>query len=255
MAWTHPIHHFQDRYEMISWDYRGLYQSAAPADPGALRIVDHARDGIAILDAVGAEKTILFGWSMGVQVALEMFRSHPDRVAGLVLMNGVPGLPWGTVLNLHVMGQVLPPLIRSVGSVPRFAEAVVSWAVSFPDTMSWIKRFGLAASTMDEDVWKTLAGSFETLDMGVYLRVLELLGEHDASDVLDDIDAPTLVIAGDRDVMTPRAAAERMARRIRGAELMIVPGGTHFVAVEYPELLNLRLEKFFRGRGLAPRAP
>jgi pimeloyl-ACP methyl ester carboxylesterase len=45
-----------------------------------------------------------------------------------------------------------------------------------------------------------------------------------------------------------------MARRIRGAELLIVPGGTHFVAVEYPELLNLRIEKFFREHALSVAA-
>ena len=38
-------------------------------------------------------------------------------------------------------------------------------------------------------------------------------------------------------------------RRVAGAELMIVPGGTHYLAVEYPELVNLRIEKFFRERG------
>ena len=78
---------------------------------------------------------------------------------------------------------------------------------------------------------------------------LEKLGEHDASDVLAQIDVATLVIAGDRDLFTPRSQAERMARRIPGAEIMVVPGGTHYVAVEYPELVNLRIEKFFRERG------
>ena len=88
--------------------------------------------------------------------------------------------------------------------------------------------------------------------MDLYVHMLELLGEHDAWDVLPDVDIPTLVVAGDRDAMTPRKVAEAMVRGIEGAELMVVPGGTHYVSVEYPELVNLRIEKFFRERGYAP---
>jgi pimeloyl-ACP methyl ester carboxylesterase len=63
-----------------------------------------------------------------------------------------------------------------------------------------------------------------------------------------------LVLAGDRDLLTSRRAAEDMARRIPGAELTILPGGTHYAAVEYPEVFNLRVEKFFLEHGWAPLA-
>ena len=75
------------------------------------------------------------------------------------------------------------------------------------------------------------------------------MGEHDGWDLLPLIDVPTLIIAGSRDVFTPRSAAERMARRTRGSEIMLLPGATHYAALEYPEMVNLRLEKFFRERG------
>ena len=70
---------------------------------------------------------------------------------------------------------------------------------------------------------------------------------------LPEVDVPTLVVVGDRDLFTPRKAAEKIVRKVPGAELMVVPGGTHYVAVEYPELINLRLEKFFLERGYPPR--
>ncbi|MEQ8887960.1 MAG: alpha/beta hydrolase, partial [Sandaracinaceae bacterium] len=82
----------------------------------------------------------------------------------------------------------------------------------------------------------------------------ERLGQHDAKDVLETLDVPVLVITGDRDLFTPRAAAEQMVRDVRGAELLVVPGGTHYVAVEYPELVNLRIEKFLRERGYVASA-
>jgi pimeloyl-ACP methyl ester carboxylesterase len=249
MAWSHQIRYFQDRYRFISWDYRGLYRSGPPPDLDALRVSDHMRDGLAVLTAEGVDRAALIGWSMGVQVALEMCGRHPDRVSALTLVNGVSGQPWNTVLNLGLMGDVLPPVIRGIGAFPRVAEAITRRLVNIPETVTWAKRIGLAAKTLDEDIFHQLAGSFADLDMKVYMRVLELLGEHDATRLLDEVDVPSLVIAGDKDLFTPRSAAERMARRIPGAELLVVPGGTHYLAVEYPELVNLRIEKFYRERG------
>lgn len=250
-AWQHQIAYFSDRYRFLSWDYRGLYRSPPPPDPGALRVEHHAADALAILDAEGVERTAVFGWSMGVQVALELFRRAPDRVATLVLINGVPGHPWDTVMGLPMMGRIIPGLIHAIRKVPGVAQSVTRQVVSWPETVTWAKRVGLAGRTLDEEVWSELAASFSDIDMGVYMHLLDLLGEHDATDVLGSVDVPTLVVAGDRDLFTPRSAAEAMAREIAGAELLIVPGGTHYVAVEFPELVNLRVEKFFRERGWA----
>jgi pimeloyl-ACP methyl ester carboxylesterase len=67
--------------------------------------------------------------------------------------------------------------------------------------------------------------------------------------VLETIEVPTLVITGDRDAFTPRQLAQQMARRIPHGEILIVRGATHYTAIEYPELVNLRIEKFFREHG------
>jgi pimeloyl-ACP methyl ester carboxylesterase len=85
--------------------------------------------------------------------------------------------------------------------------------------------------------------------MDMFIRLLERMGEHDGWDLLPMLDVPVLIVAGSRDVFTPRSAAERMARRTRGSEVMIIPGATHYAPLEYPEMVNLRLEKFFRERG------
>lgn len=249
MAWSHQIAYLQDRYRFISWDYRGLYQSGAPADPEHMGMGLQAQDALAILEAEGVREAALFGWSMGVQVALELYRLAPERVAALMLMNGVAGDPWSTVMNVAAMKRVLPAMIRGVGSVPRFAEAVTRRFVSMPETVQWAKRLGLTSRTLDEGLFQMIAGSFADLDMGHYMKTLERLGEHDAADVLRTIEVPTLVLAGDRDYFTPKEAAIAMAGAIPEAELLVVPGGTHYVAVEYPELVNLRIEKFFRERG------
>lgn len=248
-AWSPQIQYFRDRYRLLSWDYRGLYESGHPSDPNAMTLAAHARDGLQLLEEEGADRLAIVGWSMGAQVALEMFRLAPDRVASLTLVNGLAGRPWDYVFNLNVVGRLLPPFLRSLRSVPRVIEALIAQASRFPDAGAWFKRIGLAARTLDEGLFRALVEDSRTLDMQTYIRMLERLGEHDAWDLLPQIDVPTLLITGSRDPFTPRSAAERMARRIRGSELMVIPGATHYAGIEYPEMLNLRLEKFLRERG------
>jgi pimeloyl-ACP methyl ester carboxylesterase len=248
-AWKHQIAYFGDRYRFTSWDYRGLYRSGPPPDRDAVDVPSQARDALAVLDAEGVERTAVLGWSMGVQVALELFRMAPERVSALVLVNGVAGRPWETVLDTDRFKFVLPRALRLARAAPRLLERVTRSVVAWPETVGWAKRLGLAGRTLDEELWADLASSFAELDMQIYVRTLERLGEHDAWEQLETVDVPTLIVAGDRDAFTPRSAAERMAQRVRGAELLVVPGATHYVAVEQPELVNLRIEKFFQERG------
>lgn len=248
-AWTHQIAYFEDRYRFVSWDYRGLYRSGPPPARDSVRVEDHVEDALAVMDDAGIEQTAIFGWSMGVQVALELFRRAPDRVKLLVLINGVAGRPWESAFNVPQLGAMIPTILGAVRMIPGVAQSVTERVVQWPETVTWAKRVGLAGQTLDEDIFAQLAGSFAQLDMDLYIRTLELLGEHDARSSLEELDVPVLVISGDRDLFTPRRAAEDMVHRVRGAELLVVPGGTHYVAVEYPELVNLRVEKFFRERG------
>ncbi|NCQ59161.1 MAG: alpha/beta hydrolase [Myxococcales bacterium] len=252
-AWVHQIDYLCDRYSFHSWDYRGLYASAAPSDADALSVEDHARDALAVLDAAEQERAVLAGWSMGVAVALEVFRQAPERVAGLVLVNGVAGGLFPGILERPELGEFLPRALRTLSFVPGITEALTRRIVRMPETVQWAKRLGLAAGTLDESIFGELAASFADLDMQVYLRILERLGEYDARPFLSEVDVPTLVVAGERDRFTPRRAMREMADAVHGAEMMVVPGGTHYVAVEYPELVNLRLEKFLRERGWPPR--
>jgi pimeloyl-ACP methyl ester carboxylesterase len=254
-AWSHQIQGFRDRYRLLCWDYRGLYGSAAPVDPSALGVRDHAADALALLRHEGAERAAVVGWSIGVQVGLELFRSAPDRVASLSMINGVAGRPWDYVFNLSFAGRLLPPFLRGLRSMPRAIERAIRQATRLPDPGEWIKRVGLAARTLDDEVATKVIEKFRLLDMDAFIRLLERMGEHDAWDLLPTIDVPVLIIAGSRDLLTPRTAAERMARRTRGSEIMIIPGATHYAPLEYPEMVNLRLEKFFRERGYEPALP
>ncbi|HRC54578.1 MAG TPA: alpha/beta hydrolase, partial [Kofleriaceae bacterium] len=68
--------------------------------------------------------------------------------------------------------------------------------------------------------------------------------EHSAEDALPSITVPTLILAGDRDQLTPVSTAERMQRAIAGSKLVVFPGHTHLVQVEAPDAVHAAIEQF-----------
>ena len=86
------------------------------------------------------------------------------------------------------------------------------------------------------------------LDFRVALSMLEGAGRHDASDYLEEISVPTLVVAGRNDTFTPPDRSSLMAAMIPNAQVMMVNGGTHSLPIEQPDLVNLRVRRFLRER-------
>ncbi|WP_437642169.1 alpha/beta fold hydrolase [Sorangium sp. So ce854] len=250
LAWRAQIEYLSDQYRFITWDYRGTYASKRPSPdvPGAYEVAHHVRDLEAVLAAEGIRHGSLMGWSMGVQVALEAFRRLPGFAANLVLLNGTYRRPLETMGPLPGLGRLFPPLVDLAARAHTAATRATRLPVGQPDAVSWLQRMGLLGKTLDR---KALAELLEPgpFDMEAFLRNLRALGTHDAEDVLEQIDVPTLLIAGDRDAFTPRALTQSMARRIAMSEILVVRGGTHTTAVEFPELVSLRIERFFADHG------
>jgi pimeloyl-ACP methyl ester carboxylesterase len=253
-AWRHLIDYFRDRFRIVSWDYRGLYRSGPSATPGAYGMETQVADAFAVADACGVREAIWAGWSMGVQLDFEIVARAPERVRGLIAINGTWGRPFDTAFGWSGARQAIPLFGRVVRSAPRLFSAALRPVAAWDGMIDVATRLGLVGRTLDRRVFHDLAAEFGRLDLDAYFATFLDLGDHDAGHVLETIRCPVLIVAGDSDPMTPRSLSEEMARRIPGAELLIVRGGTHYVPVEFPELTNLRLERFFRERGLLPTA-
>jgi 3-oxoadipate enol-lactonase len=78
-------------YAAVTWYQRGTFGSQRPADPERIRVRDHVDDAVALLDARGIDRALVACWSVGVNVGFELTSRHPERVAGLLAVAGVPG--------------------------------------------------------------------------------------------------------------------------------------------------------------------
>lgn len=250
LSWRAQIDYLRDRYRILTWDYRGLYASKRPPvdEQASYAIPKHVADLRAILQAEGIPRAALVGWSMGVQVVLEAARTHPELATCLVLINGTPGRPFDTLVPLPGMSAAIPPLVELVRKVHQLATQVARKASGQPEALLFLKRMNMIGRSLDDDVFAELVHYFGELEMEPFLRNLRAIGEHDATPHLGSIDHPALVITGDKDVFTPRELSQKMARTLKRSEVLVIRGGTHYTCIEYPELVSLRMERFFRER-------
>lgn len=246
--WRPLFARFARRFRVISWDYRGLYQSGPARDPSAYTLPHHVEDLLALLRHVGAEAPVLVGWSMGVQVALELHRIRPRLPAAMVALHGTAGRPLDTAFDWEHSARFAPLVLgmlrlvgdRLTGMAPRLARspAIVRGFV-------WSsQRLGVMSPEIDLGGFRDMAEDWLRLHLGIYAEIFDALGRHDASDLLEKIQTPTLIVAGGADRFTPPALAQRMADAMPDARLEIVPGATHFGLLEYPDAIVAQIEDF-----------
>ena len=205
--------HLGSRYRCLAWDYRGLFRSEANGG-GACSIEEHAADALAILDHEGVERAAVLGWSLGVQVALQLFAFAPDRVAALALVSGTSSAGWSRVASRPGWRRLYPGAFAVLSRAPDLVARVVRAGSRSPELVSWARRLGLVGAGADRELVAELARELGRLDIASLLETLRTMGELDLGDVLATIDVPTLVIGGDRDPFTSRAQSTRPSRAI-----------------------------------------
>ncbi len=216
---------------VVHFHYRGHGRSARPSDPTKIDLVDHAADLDSVRSAVVSGDVVLFGHSMGCQVALEAYRLRPAGVRGLVLICGTYGRVTHTFRGTDVMAQFLPRVIEAVDKHTALARGL--WGHLPPEAAL---RIALLTGEVDkkaivpEDLLPYMKHMVD-IDLPMFLRMLRSAGEHSAKDFLPKINVPVLVIAGDRDMFTPTRYAEEMAALIPNAELRVL-SGTHVIPIE-----------------------
>jgi len=242
--WEHLQPHFAATHTVVHWHYRGHGRSGAPRDRARIGIVDLADDLVSVLDAVGTERPVHIGHSMGTQVALEEWHLYPKNVKGLVLLCGSFGHVTQSFRGVPILDAILPKLMGIVDKQPDLVRAI--WS-RIPPEMAF--RAAMLAGDVDpdnvrrEDMLPYLK-HMTHVDFAMFLKMLRSAGDHSAEEYLKDIDVPVLIVAGEKDTFTPGSLSTWMAEQIPGSELLVVPAGTHVAPIEQPELIGARIKAF-----------
>jgi pimeloyl-ACP methyl ester carboxylesterase len=250
--WKYISPALRDECDLLHWHYPGHGESQEPsehADVGPERLAD---DAAFVARSAGFSSITVFGHSLGVQVALELWRRHREMVNGLVLVCGSPG---NIVRDFHE-NAVLEWLVPVVDVAGRFLPSAVTslWRKIPSEPLVWLAMHSREVNTrlVKAADLAQYFGRLGRVEVRLALRFLKAAGRHDATPFLREIDVPVLVVAAEQDRFTPADRSRLMASSIRGAELLMVPQGTHSLPIEQPEIVNLRIRRFLRER-LDPR--
>ncbi len=244
LHWTYQIDYFAQKGRAIWFDYRGHQSSEVPRDFGTLTLENMARDLHAIIETLGLKKANLLGHSMGVNVVLEYYRQHPDRVKSLVLANGTPKRPLETIFkgNFTQAGFALfrklydraPNVVRKIWKTQKgsaFARMMITFG-GFNPHLTAASDIGLYVDQVAD------------MDPGILLHLIENYDAVDMTPWLHTIDVPTLIIAGREDKITPLSQQELMHQLIPGSQFEVINHGSHCPQMDLPELINAKIEKF-----------
>ncbi|MBS0246144.1 MAG: 3-oxoadipate enol-lactonase [Proteobacteria bacterium] len=210
--WDDQADEWARHFRVIRYDRRGHGGSDAPEGPYSME--RFGRDVLAVLDALGVERTHWCGLSMGGMVGQWLGANAPDRVGKLVLSNTnyyyADKKPWDD-------------RIRFLRDNP--LEKLVD-----PNMERWFTPDFRAKAPQAVARMKEI---FLTTDKGGYIACCEAIRDMDFRASNSSITAPTLVIVGARDPATPPAQGEAIAHDIKGAKVVSFDAA-HIANMEHP---------------------
>jgi pimeloyl-ACP methyl ester carboxylesterase len=242
-------------YRTVTWYYRGTFGSDRPADPSRIQVEDHVEDMLALMDHEGIEKALVACWSIGVNIGFEFAQRHPDRVAGLMAVAGVPGGTFGTMGGpLRIPKRLRRPLATQTAKLLRAAGPLltpIAHAIPVNDTVSWlVTHSGFMTPAARAHVVTPMLSEFLRQDWRWYMGLAVAAAEHQTMD-LSFVQCPTTLVAGKHDVLTSMHDVIDMAAQIPHAQITVLPG-SHFLPMEYPALISTALHELARRSDLAP---
>jgi pimeloyl-ACP methyl ester carboxylesterase len=251
----------------VYWDQRSHGRSEHGRDQaaGAPGTIDQlGRDLRAVLDAAAPDgPVVLVGHSMGGMTVMAFADQYPEyvreRVAGVGFVSTSSGKLAAVTLGLPAVGArafraVAPGLLKIMGSQAELVErARRATAELFAGI---VKRYSFGADDVDPAVVRFAERLIESTPIDVVAEFYPAFTEHEKGDALAVLDGlPAVVLAGDKDLLTPSAHSTEIGERLPDAELTIVPGAGHLVTFERPELVNAALARLLVQAAERVRAP
>ncbi|MEV0368501.1 alpha/beta hydrolase [Streptomyces sp. NPDC050636] len=252
----------------VHWDQRSHGRSARGhgqidgTEPVTIDLL--GRDLKAVLDAAVPEGPIvLVGHSMGGMTVMALADQFPDfvaeRVVGVALIGTSAGRLSEVAFGLPSLGvkafhRLAPGVLKALGAQ---SEIVERGRRATADLFAGIiKRYSFGTpKDVDPGVARFAERLIEATPIDVVAEFYPAFAVHDKTDALVAYDkVPALVLAGEKDLITPADHSQTIAELLPNAELLCVPGAGHLVMLEQPELVNEQLVSLVERASAAARS-
>ena len=247
-----------DGHPAIFMDTRGHGESGLPRDPGFLARNVHsedvnterlARDVLEVIDDAGFERVALAGHSLGVQIIVEACRLAPDRVAALMPVAGTFENPVRTFADIGIFDRIYPVADILLGLFPFAFLKPFNRPIANPDTgVKMVRLIRVAGPKVTAERLAPHLKQIVELDFSVLFKMMGEQRKHESAEFLPSIEAPTLILAGRKDLFTPPSVQQKMADLIPDAEIVWFEEGGHMLPIEEPEAIVDAMREFMERR-------
>ena len=214
-VWQAQWLYFKDRTQVVIPDLPGHGDSPGKSHD---TIDAYADVVVKLAKKLGIGKCVLIGHSMGGATAQRIALHHPELLAGLVLV--------ATGARLRVMPQVFSAIHADYGQYVELASSFSLSPSADEKTRSLFRKILAQCSAQAAHDDFTACNRFDIMD------------------TLAAIKTKTMIIAGDRDMMTPLKYAQFLNQNIEASQLVIIGDAAHMVMMEKPDEVNTSVEKF-----------
>ncbi len=232
--WANIAPKLAKSYRVITHDHRGTGSSSP--DKIDYSISQMADDVIALMDALGVQRTNLVGHSTGGAIAQYLALHHPQRLSSIILSATWAG-PSPYFINLFKQRR---SILSTLGARAYLADGILR---AYPPAYSNANAAKISASEADR------LSQFP--DQAIELSRIDAVMAHDLRQSLSKIDLPVLIASADDDQIVPRFFADELAERIAGAASHRFKVGGHFFpqmhADEYAAIVTEFLQGVLRG--------
>lgn len=219
--WAQLLPRLAERYQVIAFDNRGL--GGSERGDGPITAASMAEDASALLEALDVPRAHAMGWSLGSAVVQELALAQRQQVASAVLY-----ATWGRSDGFQrsiVSALRLPYVVRDIEAALAVSGLAFSPEILDRPDFAQLMEPMLPAFPQNEE---QMAVTVEQWDADLALDTIDRVG---------GIEAPTLVVVGEQDLLTPPRHAKAVADAIPKArfELVTGPGSGHSLHIERPD--------------------
>jgi len=248
--WRHQLSHFVKDYKVILFDYRGHQFSGRPTNDRHLTLDWCANDIQDLLSYLKVDEVVGLGHSMGVGVLARAVVMEKTKFKGIVFICGTVNNPFEQMFYSNHMNRVH----RLATALFDLMPATVSdlWQrLTKNNLFNFIiaSHLGFNAEKSHETDVNSYIEGVNQIPFATFHALIDDYTRFDGKSYLKQIECPALLIAGEKDVITPLPVQQEMVSSLNVVEMHVVNQGSHNTHTDFPDQVNQTIDGFLEKIG------